>query len=89
MTVPDDDEDPAPERPSSPACSMAEADDAYMGFATAAEVAAFLRELDAAQREGRPWTTLARRMLPRLRDDRLHAAIAARLEAAGKTGDGT
>ena len=34
-----------PKEPASPACLAHEADDAYMGFATKAEVAAFLEEL--------------------------------------------
>ena len=65
---------------------MAEADDAYMGFAKPAEIAAFLEELDVAQREGRPWVELATRMLPRIRDDRLHEEVAARLRAAASRG---
>jgi hypothetical protein len=38
--------------PSSPACLAHEADDAYMGFATRDEVAAFLNELLEAERAG-------------------------------------
>lgn len=37
---------------SSPACSMQEADDAYMGFAGKAELIAFLNELLEAERAG-------------------------------------
>ena len=37
---------------SSPACSMREADDAYMGYAEKAELAAFLNELLEAERAG-------------------------------------
>jgi hypothetical protein len=37
---------------SSPACSMHEADDAYMGYAGTAELAAFLNELLEAERAG-------------------------------------
>jgi hypothetical protein len=42
----------APTELSSPACSMAEADDAYMGYADKAELAAFLNELLEAERAG-------------------------------------
>src|SRR5258708_37889010 len=38
--------------PSSPACLAHEADDAYMGFATHDELAAFLNELLEAERAG-------------------------------------
>ncbi|MFI5001426.1 MAG: DUF6306 domain-containing protein [Reyranellales bacterium] len=38
--------------PSSPACLAHEAGDAYMGFATRAEIAAFLNELLEAERAG-------------------------------------
>lgn len=41
-----------PDEPSSPACLAHEADDAYMGFATRAEIAAFLNELLEAERAG-------------------------------------
>ena len=37
---------------SSPACAMHEADDAYMGYATPAELTAFLNELLEAERAG-------------------------------------
>ena len=43
--------------PSSPACLAHEGGDAYMGFATAAELAVFLNELLEAERAG---TTVAR-----------------------------
>ena len=39
-------------QPSSPACLSHEADDAYMGFATRDEIAAFLNELLEAERAG-------------------------------------
>ena len=39
-------------RPSSPACLAHEADDAYMGFASRDEIAAFLNELLEAERAG-------------------------------------
>lgn len=41
-----------PNEPSSPACLAHEADDAYMGFAPRAEIAAFLNELLEAERAG-------------------------------------
>lgn len=49
MTAGEDDER---DEPSSPACSMHEADDAYMGFASAGELNAFLNELLEAERAG-------------------------------------
>ena len=69
----------------SPACSASEANDAYMGFAGTAEIAGFLAALDAAQRNGEPVADMLRTMLPRIRDDRLHAALAARLERETNT----
>jgi len=50
MTKPTQD-DPAAE-PSSPACAMHEADDAYMGYAGKDELIAFLNELLEAERAG-------------------------------------
>ena len=41
-----------PPEPSSPACLAHEADDAYMGYATKDELAAFLNELLEAERAG-------------------------------------
>ncbi len=43
---------PDPPETSSPACLAHEADDAYMGYATKAEIAAFLNELLEAERAG-------------------------------------
>jgi hypothetical protein len=65
--------------PASPACLAHEADDAYMGFATREEIARFLAELDGAPaaRHG----DMLGRMLPRIRDDVLHAELSARLAA--------
>jgi len=40
------------DKPTSPACLAHEVDDAYMGFATRAEIAAFLNELLEAERAG-------------------------------------
>ena len=82
MTDPEE-EDTAPL--ASPACSASEAGDVYMGFAGTEEIAVFLAELAAADAAGRPLDRdRLRAMLPRLRDDRLHAALAARLGTAKK-----
>lgn len=62
-----------PRETSSPACLAHEADDAYMGFATRAEIAAFLAVLETADADS------VRKMMPRIRDDLLHAELAARL----------
>lgn len=61
------------DEPSSPACLAHEADDAYMGFATKAEIAAFLAGLETADAEA------IRKMLPRIRDDGLHRELSRRL----------
>jgi len=69
-----------PKEASSPACLAHEADDAYMGFATKAEIAAFMTALETAD------AASIRRMLPRIRDDLLHEELSRRLaaiEAAG------
>ena len=63
-----------PEEPSSPACLAHEADDAYMGFATREEVAAFLAGLDKADAES------IRKMLPRIRDDVLHKELSNKIK---------
>jgi hypothetical protein len=68
-----------PKEFASPACSANEADDAYMGFATRTEIAAFLKELEAAERDGRPHAEMLRRMLPKIRDDALHRDLSAKL----------
>jgi hypothetical protein len=70
-----------PKEFSSPACSANEADDAYMGFASRAEITAFLTELAAAEQAGRPHAEMLRRMLPRVRDDALHRELKAKLRA--------
>ncbi len=64
-----------PEEPSSPACLAHEADDAYMGFATKAEIASFLAGLETADADA------IRKMLPRIRDDQLHKDLALKLMA--------
>lgn len=67
------------DEPASPVCRAHEADDAYMGFATREEIVRFLAKLDAAPVEER--TALLREMLPKIRDDVLHAELRARLAA--------
>lgn len=69
-----------PKELASPACSANEADDAYMGFASRAELTAFLRELEAAERSGRPHAEMLRQMLPKVRDDALHGELKAKLK---------
>ncbi|MDI1284467.1 MAG: hypothetical protein PSV46_08720 [Reyranella sp.] len=78
IDAPDDDL----KEPSSPACLAHEADDAYMGFATRAEIAAFMKEIARADAEA------IRKMLPRIRDDVLYKELTARLRAieSGKSG---
>ena len=74
--------------PASPSCFAHEADDVYMGFAGAAEIATLVRDVRATAFESAPARAqLAlhlRRMLPKVRDDRLHlrlSALADTLEA--------
>ena len=71
-----------PEEPSSPACLAHEADDAYMGFANKAEIAAFIAGLETADAES------IQKMLPRIRDDTLHRELSARLRAIESTKSG-
>ena len=78
-----------PKEPSSPACLAHEADDAYMGFATKAEIAAFLKALAEAENAGRPHADLLRKMLHRVRDDVLHRALRAKLTAQESAESGT
>jgi hypothetical protein len=72
-----------PKEPSSPACLAHEADDAYMGFATRDEIAAFLQDIDKRDAES------IRKMLPRIRDDVLHSELSARLKAIESAESGT
>lgn len=72
-----------PKESSSPACLAHEADDAYMGFATRAEIAAFLAALETADADS------IRNMLPRIRDDVLHKEISLRLAAIEAVKSGT
>jgi hypothetical protein len=78
-----------PKEPSSPACLAHEADDAYMGFATKVEIAAFLKALVEAENAGRPHAELLRKMLPKVRDDVLHRELAAKLEVQESVESGT
>jgi hypothetical protein len=70
-----------PHEPASPACLAHEADDAYMGFASRAEIAAFLKVLTEAERTGAPRAEMLRNMLPRVRDDALYRELKAKLDA--------
>jgi hypothetical protein len=71
-----------PKEPSSPACLAHEADDAYMGFATKAEIAAFLKALAEAEQADRPHAELLRKILSRVRDDALYRELSAKLKGA-------
>jgi hypothetical protein len=78
-----------PKEPSSPTCLAHEADDAYMGLATNAEIAAFLKALAEAENAGQPHAELLRKMLPKVRDDVLHRELRAKLEAQESIESGT
>jgi hypothetical protein len=78
-----------PKEPSSPACLAHEADDAYLGFATKVEIAAFLKALAETENAGRPHAELLRKMLPRVRDDVLHRELSAKLGAQEPVESGT
>jgi hypothetical protein len=78
-----------PKEPSSPACLAHKADDAYMGFATKVEIAAFLKALAEAEQAGRPHAELLRKMLPRVRDDALHRELSSKLKAQESAKSGT
>ena len=84
----DEPQNPSKE-PSSPACLAHEADDAYMGFATKAEIAAFLTALAEAERAGRSHAEMLRKMLPKVRDDVLHRELGAKLKAQESVESGT
>ena len=76
------------DEPASPSCFAHGADDSYMGFASAAEIAALMKAIgetafDQAPARARLAGRL-RQMLPKVRDDRLYrglAELAATLEA--------
>ena len=78
-----------PRQPSSPACLAHEADAAYMGFATQAEIVAFLAALTEAERAGRPHAEMLRQFLPKIRDDGLHRELTAKLKAQESAESGT
>lgn len=65
------------DEPASPACLAHEADDAYMGFATPADIDRFRIEFDAAA--GVAKAEMLREMLPKIRNDGLHAEFSALL----------
>ena len=79
MTPKEPQDDPENE-PASPSCFAHEADDAYMGFASAAEITALLKEIgetvfgEAPERAR--LTGRLRQMLPKVRDDRLYRRLA-------------
>ncbi len=77
----------AADDPASPACLAHEANDGYMGFASREEIVRFLTDLDAAPAAAKG--EMLRRMLPRIRDDVLHADLRARLAAIEAAGTGT
>ncbi len=83
------DEPDEPKESSSPACLAQEADDVYMGFASKAEIAAFLKALAEAENTGRPHAGMLREMLPKVRDDVLHRELSAKLEAQESIESGT
>jgi hypothetical protein len=70
-----------PREPASPACLAHEADNAYMGFASKAEITAFLTALAEAERTGAPRAAMLRDMLPKVRDDALYRELKAKLDA--------
>jgi hypothetical protein len=72
-----------PKESSSPACLAHEADDAYMGFATKDEIAAFLKDIDQRDADS------IRKMLPRIRDEVLHSELSLRLKAIESAKSGT
>lgn len=75
------------ESPASPACLAQEADDAYMGFATREEIVRFLTDLDVAAAAAK--VDMLRQMLPKIRDDVLHAELRSRLATLESAISGT
>ena len=61
----------------SPVCWMDEAPDSYMGFATPDEILQAMAELTTAKPEDA--ARIMRAILPRIRDDRLHADLREKL----------
>jgi hypothetical protein len=78
-----------PKELNSPACLAHEADDAYMGFATKAEIAAFLKALAEAEHAGRPHAEMLRKMLFKVRDHVLHHELRTKLKAQESVESGT
>lgn len=72
--------------PASPACLAHEAEDGYMGFASGEEIVLFLTDLDTAPAAAK--AQMIRRMLPKIRDDALHAELRARLASIESAGSG-
>ena len=66
------------EEPASKVCYAEEAEAAYMGFASREEIAAFL---GALLEGGRDKAEKLRAMLPKIRDESLHAELKALLAA--------
>ncbi len=60
-----------------------------MGFATKAEIAAFLKALAEAENAGQPHAEMLRKMLPKVRDDVLHRELSVKLEAQEFAESGT
>jgi hypothetical protein len=72
-----------PDDPASPSCFAHEADDAYMGFASAAEIAILLEDVRGTALDQAParehLAARLREMLPKLREERLYRRLAALL----------
>ncbi|MBV8186381.1 MAG: hypothetical protein JOY64_16360 [Alphaproteobacteria bacterium] len=51
-----------------------------MGYASRAEIVAFLKALAQAERNGEPVADLLRTLLPKIRDDALYRDLKARLD---------
>jgi len=70
--------------PASPVCYAGEMDAAYGGFLTDAELAALLAELRETARAGDRVAIAVKleRALPRVRDDRIHAALKVLLDTS-------
>jgi hypothetical protein len=60
-----------------------------MGFASPAEIAAFLKALAEAEKAGRPVAEILRQMLPKVRDEALHGGLSAKLTAEESRKSGT
>jgi hypothetical protein len=60
-----------------------------MGFASKAEIAAFLKALAEAEQASQPHAEMLRKMLPKVRDDVLHRELSAKLKAQESVESGT